>query len=54
MERLTPEMIKVIQHEQEHRVKHVQLINIVKAAKQEHNTKKPTLWAKVLGCLAFL
>lgn len=53
MDRLTPEIIKVIQFEQEGRVKQAQLANTVKAArKQAAANERLTTLAKVLGYLS--
>lgn len=52
MDRLTPEMIRVIQYEQERRVKHVQLANTAKAARKQANNDRFTILAKVLGYLS--
>jgi hypothetical protein len=53
MDRLTPEMIRVIQYEQERRASYIQLENAAKAArKQADKSEKLTTLAKVLGYLS--
>jgi hypothetical protein len=53
MDRLTPEMIRVIQYEQELRVNYIKLENAAKAArKQADKSEKLTTLAKVLGYLS--
>jgi hypothetical protein len=53
MERLTPEMIRVIQYEQERRANYIQLENAAKAArKQAEDTERFAILAKVLGYLS--
>jgi hypothetical protein len=53
MDRLTPEMIRVIQYEQELRANYIQLEKTAKAAnKQSRNSENLALLAKVLGYLS--
>jgi hypothetical protein len=53
MDRLTPEMIRVIQYEQELRINYIQLENAAKAArKQADENERLTILAKVLGYLS--
>jgi hypothetical protein len=53
MDRLTPEIIRVIQYEQELRVNYIQLENAAKAArKQANESERLTTLAKVLGYLS--
>jgi hypothetical protein len=52
MERLTPEMIRVIQFEQERRANYIQLENAARAVRNQTDASKTlTLLAKVLGYL---
>jgi hypothetical protein len=53
MDRLTPEMIRVIQYEQELRANYIGLEKAAKAArKQAKNNENLALLAKVLGYLS--
>jgi hypothetical protein len=53
MDRLTPEIIRVIQYEQERRINYIQLENAAKAArKQANESERLTTLAKVLGYLS--
>jgi hypothetical protein len=53
MDRLNPEMIRVIQFEQERRANYIQLENAAKAArKQADKNERLTTLAKVLGYLS--
>jgi hypothetical protein len=53
MNHLSPEMIRVMQYEQERRASQIQLENVAKAARREsESTEGLTLLAKVLGYLS--
>lgn len=53
MDRLTPEIIRVIQYEQEYRASYIQLENAARATRKQANERERlTTLAKVLGFLS--